>query len=369
MDRSHDNVRARRAPPPRRAPHAAARGSRTRIINAVAPIRICDLGGWTDTWFAEHGVVLNIGVYPFVQCQMEVTPSRQRGTRLTINAENYSDRYVIDPQNVVYERHPLLEACVDAMHIPSGLDIEVTLYSSVPGGSSTGTSAAVAVALIGALDLLTPGRLTLYEVAAMAHEVETRYLKLQCGIQDQLCAAYGGISYIQMTHYPAASVSPIPIPNSLWWELESRLSLIYLGRSHKSSDVHRMVIDELERAGASGAKIDALRQPPIAGRDALFAGDLNAFGRAMIANSEAQIGLHPALASERHRAVIDIARRHRAIGWKINGAGGDGGSVTVLGGRSRPEQRRMLQEIETLGDGVQAIPIYLSRFGLRVWES
>ena len=23
--------------------------SSTRIINAVAPIRICDLGGWTDT--------------------------------------------------------------------------------------------------------------------------------------------------------------------------------------------------------------------------------------------------------------------------------------------------------------------------------
>ncbi len=352
-------------------PHAHRRTQQaaTRIINAVAPIRICDLGGWTDTWFAEHGVVLNIGVYPFVQCQMEVSPSRRRRTRLTINAENYSDRYVIDPENVVYERHPLLEACVDAMHIPAGFDIEVTLYSAVPGGSSTGTSAAVAVALIGALDLLTPGRLTLYEVAAKAHEVETRYLKLQCGIQDQLCAAYGGISYIQMTRYPEASVSPIQIPNSLWWELESRLSLVYLGRSHKSSDVHRMVIRELERAGSSGAKIDALRQPPVAGRDALSTGDLNAFGHAMIANTEAQVALHPALASERHRAVIDIARRHCATGWKINGAGGDGGSVTILGGRSRPEQRRMLQEIESLGKGVAVIPIYLSRFGLRVWES
>ena len=31
-----------------------------RIINAVAPIRICDLGGWTDTWFSETGNILNI---------------------------------------------------------------------------------------------------------------------------------------------------------------------------------------------------------------------------------------------------------------------------------------------------------------------
>lgn len=342
---------------------------KTRIINAVAPIRICDLGGWTDTWFAEHGVVLNLGVYPYVQCQMTVTPSHGQRSRLTIHAENYGDRYVIDPANVVYDRHPLLEACVDAMHVPEELDIEVSLYSGVPGGSSTGTSASVAVALIGALDLLTPGRLAPYEVAAKAHEVESSYLKLQSGIQDQLCAAYGGISYIQMTKYPHASVSSIQIPNTVWWELESRLTLVYLGQSHKSSDVHRMVIRDLEAAGAAAPKIEALRKPPVAGRDALFGGNFEAFAQAMMANHEAQQALNAALVSATARQVIDVARTHGAIGWKVNGAGGDGGSVTLLSGPSRPEQRQMHQAIEALGGGVRVIPIYLSRFGLRVWES
>ena len=32
-----------------------------RVVNAVAPIRICDNGGWTDTWFAKHGKIFNIG--------------------------------------------------------------------------------------------------------------------------------------------------------------------------------------------------------------------------------------------------------------------------------------------------------------------
>ena len=41
-----------------------------RTVNSVAPIRICDLGGWTDTWFAEHGRVLNIAAYAYVPCQM-----------------------------------------------------------------------------------------------------------------------------------------------------------------------------------------------------------------------------------------------------------------------------------------------------------
>ena len=38
-----------------------------RVISSVAPIRIADLGGWTDTWFAKHGRVLNIVVYPYAE--------------------------------------------------------------------------------------------------------------------------------------------------------------------------------------------------------------------------------------------------------------------------------------------------------------
>ena len=316
-----------------------------RIINSVAPIRICDLGGWSDTWFAKHGLVLNIAVYPYVQCQMTVSPASGAGS-LTINAENYGVKYTIDPQDVVFGPHPLLEACVAAMRIPRGLDIEATLYSSVPGGSSTGTSASVTVALIGALDRLTPGRMTPHEVAAKAHSVETDFLHQQSGIQDQLCAAYGGISYIDMQQYPYATISPILLPNDRWWELESRISLVFLG-----------------------AKLDALRAQAAAGRDALYAGDLKAFGRAMTANTEAQADLHPDLVNAKARKVFEIARRHDALGWKVNGAGGDGGSVTILGSASRPIQREMLREISTLGDGVEVIDTYLSRFGLRVWES
>ena len=340
-----------------------------RIVNAVAPIRICDLGGWTDTWFAKHGVVLNIGVYPYVQCQMVFEPAEVGQGRLTIHAENYGDRYEIDPCDVTYDRHPLLEAAVDAMQVPSELDIEVNLFSEAPGGCSTGTSAAVSVALIGALDMLTEGRMTPGEVAAKAHEVETKYLKLQCGIQDQIASAYGGICFIEMTDYPAARVSPVMLPNSVWWELESRLALIYLGSTHTSSDVHREVIAELEGAGPEDDRIKALRLPAVMGKNALYAGDFEAFGKAMIQNSEAQETLHPALVSARARDVIEIAKRHGALGWKINGAGGEGGSVTVLCGPSPSAKRAMLRAVKALGEGAEYIPTYLSRQGLRVWET
>ena len=340
-----------------------------RVVNAVAPIRICDLGGWTDTWFAEHGKVLNIGVYPYVQCQMVLRQTQTGRGRVTINAENYGDRYAIDPSVVVYDKHPLLEAAVDAMQVPHDLDIEVTLYSEAPGGCSTGTSAAVSVALIGALDALTPGKMTAGEVAAKAHEIETKYLGLQCGIQDQIASAYGGVCYIEMTRYPDARVSQLQLPNTIWWELESRLSLIFLGDTHKSSDVHERVIKELEGAGKDCAKIEALRQPAEVAKNALYAGDFVTLGKAMWENTQCQAQLHPSLVSNQARAVMEVARQYGALGCKVNGAGGEGGSVTILSDSSRSARRAMLRQIEESDPKITHIPIYLSRYGLRVWET
>ena len=190
----------------------------------------------------------------------------------------------------------------------------MTIYSDAPSGGSTGTSAAVTVALIGALDRLTPGRMTPHEVALTAQHIETAVLKQQCGIQDQICSAYGGINYIEMFQYPHASVSPIVVPNSIWWELERRLVLVYLGKSHSSSKIHEMVIRELENAGPDSPKLDALRDTAPRSRDALYGGDFRGLGKAMIDNTEAQRRLHPMFVSADADAVILIAKRIRRIG-------------------------------------------------------
>ena len=167
-----------------------------RIINSVAPIRICDNGGWTDTWFAERGKIFNIGVYPYAEVQIEVYPYDSQDERIIIYAENYGQRYAMHPETPGWDRHPLLEAAIQRMAVPEGMAFQVTIFSEAPSGASTGTSASVTVALIGALDCLTPGRMTPHEVAYTAQSIEVDILGQQCGIQDQLCSAYGGINYI-----------------------------------------------------------------------------------------------------------------------------------------------------------------------------
>jgi D-glycero-alpha-D-manno-heptose-7-phosphate kinase len=226
----------------------------------------------------------------------------------------------------------------------------------------------VGVALVGALDRLTRGHLAPHEVAYTAQAIETQMLKLQCGIQDQLCAAYGGINYIDMFDYPYATVSPIQVSNTIWWELERRLALIYFGKSHTSSAVHEQVIRELEGSGPDCQKLHDLRATPEKSRDAVYAGDFAGLGQAMVENTEAQERLHPNLVSADARRVIEIAKAHGALGWKVNGAGGDGGSLTILAGALSHVKRAMIREIEAENPLFKNIPIYLSRTGLRTWE-
>ena len=193
-------------------------------------------------------------------------------------------------------------------------------------------------------------------------------LERQSGIQDQLCSAYGGINYIEMFAYPRASVSQLQVPNDICWELERRLVLIYLGKSHDSSKIHEKVIAQLEHAGPHCKQLNDLRVTAADSRDAIVAGDFAALGRAMTENTEAQGRLHPDLISRDAWRVIEIAQAHSALGWKVNGAGGEGGSLTILASAISHEKRAMIRAIEQEGTLFKNIPIYLSRHGLRVWE-
>ena len=202
--------------------------------------------------------------------------------------------------------------------------MEISVRSTVPPGCGTGTSAAVSIALLAALAAARSDRWSPSDLAYAAHRLEVDTLGIQSGIQDQLCAAFGGINYIEVDPYPDAAVHTLPT----WDGLDSRLSLVFLGRAHDSSDLHRQVIDDLDRSGSE--VFSRLRDAATSARDAVLAQDLDAFGRSMTDNTEAQRALHPGLVGVDADRVIEMASSYGSLGWKVNGAGGDGGSVTIL---------------------------------------
>jgi D-glycero-alpha-D-manno-heptose-7-phosphate kinase len=345
------------------SPTMAARG---RVIYSAAPIRICDNGGWTDTWFARHGAVLNIAVHPQAEVKLRATEAWGEETSIFLHAEDYGASYGLDPQRGSPGPHPLLEEAIWAVGVPNGLRLEVWVHSDAPPGAGTGTSSAVTVALIAALDALTPGRLAPHDVADAAHRVETELLGQQCGVQDQLASAYGGINFIEIGEYPRAVVTTVAVSDELWWELERRLLLVSLGAAHDSSALHEQVIARLADAGPEAPALRDLRLCAARSRDALLVGDLAAFGQAMVANTESQGRLHPALVSKEAAQVIAIAREHGALGWKVNGAGGEGGSLTLLCSGDHARKSSLIREIEQEDPAFRRVPTRLSRHGVQV---
>jgi D-glycero-alpha-D-manno-heptose-7-phosphate kinase len=324
-----------------------------RVVHAVAPTRICDIGGWTDTWFAGHGSVLSLAVTPAVEVHLTSRALRD-GPAVAIEVEN-EGRPVPGP-------HPLLEAAVDHLGLPDGTAVHVRVRSDAPLGASTGTSAAVVVALVGALDALHGGRRSPVEVATEAHRVEVDRLGLQSGVQDQLCAASGGICAIEVPAYPDATVTPVAVPTAVRRELDQRLLLVFLG-PHRSSAVHERVIAELAATDDADTPLPALRRLAGRAREVLSAGDLAAFGSVMAENTALQAALAPGLVCPTAEAVIEVAQETGALGWKVNGAGGEGGSVTLLAG---DDPERLAEAVTGCGPPVRLVPVALSPAGLRV---
>ena len=332
-------------------------------VRVEAPVRVLDAGGWTDTWFAGGGLVCQLAVQRGCQVLVRLlgrSPTGESGT-VDLDLDAFGVRYQF-ALNRPPGRFPLLEA---ALRSGAGPDwrMEVGVRSWVPPGSSLGTSASVVVATLAALRALAGTPVQPNDLARAAHDVEAIDIGLESGVQDQVAAAYGGCNLVAIGSYPRAEVAGLELSSATWEALGRRILTVYLGSSHQSSAVHKMVIARLR--GIEG--YDLLAPLRIAAREAaaaLVAGDLDGYGRAMARNTVAQSDLHPALVNPAAHGVIELAQKHGAAGWKVNGAGGDGGTVTIVG----PEDpSSLLAALDDLS-GPAVLPLVPARAGVRVLD-
>ena len=311
--------------------------------------------------------MLNMAVSPCVEVDIYVSENSDTpSNRVRIHAVDYGEVFFMTPEKPDYSLHPLLQGAVSSLPIPEDKKLDISIRSSFPAGSATGTSASVCVALLGALDVLSSKRHSPVAIAALAHRVETDKLHLQSGIQDQLCAAVGGVCDIRMHKYPEARVFRLSLSEEIIKKLDLQLCLIYLGTLHRSSDIHERVIESFRGGTSRKELLRNLRSLAEAGKSSLKSEDLVQFGRVMIENNELQRSLHPELISKKADAVIKIAKKYGAFGWKVNGAGGEGGSLTVLSGPDRMSRKNMIFDIKSLGYGISHLPSRLSSVGLKV---
>jgi D-glycero-alpha-D-manno-heptose-7-phosphate kinase len=332
---------------------------RNLIIESRAPNRILDFGGWTDTHFAGVGAVTNIAVSLFAH----VTVKTRKAPGVTIHILDYGERVkVADVVRQKYgTKHDLLLAALKVMKVKAGLDIYIT--ADVPPGCSTGSSAAISVALLKALTMIAKKPLVPHELAGMAHSIETRELGQECGVQDQTASAYGGINFIDIYDYPDSRVSPVPLSETLRLKLESQLLLVYEGKGHLSSDVHRAVIKNLSKPKSKVKDcLSRLSKCAVEAKDALLKEDLERLAEVMNLNNKWQKSLHPGITTGKIEDIERIAKKQGMIGAKINGAGG-GGSITLLcAPGTRATVKKALEK-----NGFHTLPFTICTEPARAW--
>lgn len=314
----------------------------TRVV-ATAPVRVADVGGWTDTWFGSPGSVCNLAVGPGVSVGAALVAAPDGADDLPVRVVALGEDYRIGPSPEhrwrwpTPGRQPLLEHAIasvlEEVSVPAGLSVDLEISSAVPAGASLGTSGSVVVAVLGALDALFGRARPPADLAVAAHAVETVRAGRESGVADQWAAALGGCALLRIEPYPEVRHQAVVLDPAMEQAVGERLVTVVFG-AHDSSAVHAEVIG---RMGGSGAATDraraALGELGVLAGDAAAAlrgGSVDTWAEVLTAATDAQRALHPDLVGPAHHAAIEVAHGHGASGWKVNGAGGRGGSLTVV---------------------------------------
>jgi D-glycero-alpha-D-manno-heptose-7-phosphate kinase len=291
-----------------------------KTIYSRAPVRVLDIGGWTDTRIMKgNGAVFNIGINLY--SNVRIKPKHKE---LNIISEDLNKKISIkNYRKIEYDGNlDLIKAVL--MHLKIDMNADIYLSSEAPPGSGMGTSASMSVALISALSYSKGYNKSM--VSSLAHSIEVDELQIESGIQDQFASAYGGLSFLEI-NYPSGYWSKVRIGHRRTFELENNMLLIFFN-SRSSSDIHKYVI---ERKNSRDVKesLDMLRNCAYRMKNSIANKDLQFIGDIMNTNWHYQQKLHPSITTAEIKKVEDIVNNNGAYGFKVNGAGG-GGSACVL---------------------------------------
>lgn len=338
------------------------------MIRARAPVRVDFAGGWTDVaLFAKGtpGAVVNaaISIHSYASVQA-VDAWRTEESRVQIySADLGKPIEAEDIRKLEYDGNlDLVKAAVRHLEISEGF--KIITRSDAPPGSGLGTSAAMGVALIGALSCFTGTRYLSYEMAEMASRIEREELGILGGKQDQYASALGGINFMEFEEERVRFAS-MNLGASAVVELEKHLVLCYTGKSRLSGDIHQKVREAYQSKDSTARDaIESLKAIAREMKNALLTGDLQKFSTLMNENWSFQKKLHPSVTNEQIEELFRLAFENGAAGGKACGAGG-GGCLLFM---AKPDREHKLRQ-SLQNAGVRVLDFVFDFSGLIVAEA
>ncbi len=253
------------------------------------------------------------------------------------------------------------KAVVRALGRPGdGIDIRVSC--DAPPGSGLGSSSALIVGVVGALNRLNDQALTSYEIAEMACKIEREELGIRGGMQDQYAATFGGLNFIEFKSNHVV-VNPLRVRPEILNELSTHLVLCNTGKTRLSSRILSRQIRSYESGDERILKsLEGLKGLATEMKDSLLRGRLEGFGSLLNKDWELKKQLDTRITNPSLERIYETARRSGATGGKILGAGGGGYFLF----HCEPENRqRLLRAMKNVG--VTSERFGFESNGLQTW--
>ncbi|MDY0387818.1 MAG: mevalonate kinase [Methanolobus sp.] len=256
--------------------------------------------------FGEHAVVYGQSA---ICCAIEL--------RTKVHVQKDDDiiiESVLGSTGLDFEIHPYVSHVIEKMRQHADIEgIRIKIESQLPVGSGLGSSAAVSIASIQALNLLYECNLSLEDVAKTGHEVE-KMVQGNASPTDTYVSTMGGIVMIPQRKKLQLIKCPIVV-----------------GNTNEFSSTKELVKNVAELRSGFPSVIDPILsnigQMSILAEKFVEQNDYMAIGRLMNVNQ----GLLDAIGvgSAELSSLIYAARKNAAIGAKITGAGGGGCMVAL----------------------------------------
>lgn len=327
-------------------------------IQASAPCRLDFAGGWTDVApfsLERGGTVVNAAIELRAAVTVELGGDHHR-----IESDDLGMSLELRrPGDLVADgRLDLLKAAIRFSAVPN---CRLTSRSDAPAGSGLGSSGALDVALVAALDQVAGRRSTPTELAERAWHLEAVEAGLPGGRQDQYSAALGGFHRFDFDR-SGVSAAPLRLESGFVEWLERQTVICYTGQSRVSGDTIARVMSRY-RAGDRPvvAALEGLAETAVAMAAALEAADAQAVGRLLSANWAHQQALDPGMSTPLMARLEATMLDGGALGGKAAGAGAGGSMFFLVPGsvdRAVAAARHL---------GVTVLPFTWSTQGVRVW--
>ncbi len=334
------------------------------IIESSAPTRIDLAGGTMDIWplylFHLPAQTINIAINQRATVRMEQVP----GLALDLRSEDLdiSMRLTsIDYISEVEPDHPLeiLLRLLEFFRPEGGLNITTSCKS--PTGAGLGGSSAIALAVCGALNVLTHSRYSREELLVIAKNIETQVLKVPGGVQDYYPALYGGLNSVVLDVKGDSLMRYSP---QLARSLQSRMVLVYTGQN-RNSGINNWTVTKahIDKDPKVWTCFDNIRKATAGLEHALKTESFNSIPKYLEEDMENHHQLSPTIITDEMKGIIDYGKANGAKAAKVCGAGG--GGCLLFWTNSLEDKVKLSQKFQER-DGVEVINFHIDSEGLSV---